>query len=77
MKKLTGKLGKLIRSAVISFALALGLIIGAGHVEGTWHDTMLLCAVALLGVLVVYMILIEIRVQDERVARDVKGEQND
>ena len=75
MKKLTGKLGKIIRSAVISFALALGLIIGAGHVEGTWHDTMLLCAGVLLGVLAVYLTLIEIRVRGERVARDVKEEQ--
>ena len=78
MKELTGKLKSLIRRAVISFALALALIIGAGYVAGTWHDTMLLCAGVLLGVLAVYLTLIEIRVRGERVAREVRearGEQ--
>jgi len=76
MKELvTGKLGKLVRSAVVSFALALALIIGAGYVVGTWHDTMLLCAGVLLGVLAVYLTLIEIRVKGERVAREVRKEQ--
>ena len=77
MKELTGKLKSLIRRAVISFALALGLIIGAGYVVGTWHDTMLLCAGVLLGVLAVYLTLIEIRVKGERVAREVKKERGD
>ena len=72
MKELTGKLKSLIRRAVISLALALVLIIGAGHVVGVWHDTMLLCAGVLLGVLAVYLTLIEIRVRGERVAREVR-----
>jgi len=72
MKELTGKLKSLIRRAVISLALALVLIIGAGYVAGTWHDTMLLCAGVLLGVLAVYLTLIEIRVKGERVAREVR-----
>jgi len=75
MKKLTGKLGKLIGSAIISFALAVGLIVGADHVVGAWHDTMLLCAGVLLGVLAVYLTLIELQVKSERVAREVRGAQ--
>lgn len=58
---------KLIRDAVIYFALALGCIIGADYVANPiWHDALLVIGGVCLGGIAVMVVLIDMRSKTEK-----------